>query len=158
MGIPRRLAAGNGETPVALGTVTAKHRVVGSYDFVLSDASPSTATVIVTKLGATATAATSGVEGKVTIGPSCPVARTPPDPSCADRPAAATFSIDTTTGVHVADASSGVDGRFSLTLRPGTYIISLRATSVMPTMAPQTFSVPDNGITTLSLQLDSGIR
>jgi hypothetical protein len=45
-----------------------------------------------------------------------------------------------------------------LSLRPGTYVISLRATSVMPSMAPQTFSVPDNGVTALSLQLDSGIR
>lgn len=36
---------------ISLGATTAKHRAVGSYDFVLVDASISTATVIVTKPG-----------------------------------------------------------------------------------------------------------
>lgn len=150
---------GNGETPVMLGTVRAKHRVVASYDFVLSDASTTTATVIVTKPGASGngTAIESGVHGMVTMGPSCPVERTPPDPNCADRPAAAMFSIDTPTGSHVADASSGADGKFSVALPPGTYVIHLRDSAAMPSMAPQTFVVAD-GYAELSLQLDSGIR
>jgi hypothetical protein len=151
---------GPGETPVMLGTVTAGHRALAGYDFVLSDASPTTATVIVTKpgVGPNGTASSSVVQGTVTVGPSCPVERMPPDPNCADRPAAATFAIDTPAGVHVADASSGPDGKFSLTLPAGTYVISLKATAAMPSMAAQTFVVGGNGPTELSLQLDSGIR
>jgi hypothetical protein len=97
----------------SLGALTAKHRVVASYDFVLADASPTTATVIVTKPGVASNAAgiKSGIHGVVTMGPSCPVERMPPDPNCADRPLAATFSIDTPAGTHVAEVSSGADGR-----------------------------------------------
>ena len=158
--VARRGDLGPGETAVTLGTVTARHRVVASYDFVLSDASPSTATVIVTKPGVSpnGTATSSTVQGTVTMGPSCPVERNPPDPNCADRPAAATFSIDTPAGVHVADASSGPDGKLSLSLPAGTYVISLKTTAAMPSMAPQTFVVAGSSPTELSLQLDSGIR
>ena len=43
---------GNGESVVALGMVSAKHRALEPYDFVLADISTGTATVIVTKPGA----------------------------------------------------------------------------------------------------------
>jgi len=144
----------------SLGALTAKNRVVASYDFVLADTSPTTATVIVTKPGVAGNAAgiKSGIHGVVTTGPSCPVERIPPDPNCADRPQAATFSIDTLTGTHVAEVSSGADGEFTLLLPAGTYVITLRATAAMPSMAAQTFAVSGNKYTELSLKLDSGIR
>ncbi|HMB42343.1 MAG TPA: hypothetical protein VKM00_00535 [Luteimonas sp.] len=144
----------------SLGALTAKNRVVASYDFVLADASPTTATVIVTKPGVASNAAgiKSGIHGVVTVGPSCPVERTPPDPNCADRPQAATFSIDTPAGAHVAEVSSGADGEFTQLLPAGTYVISLRGTAAMPSMAAQTFEVSGNKYTELSLKLDSGIR
>jgi hypothetical protein len=145
---------------VSLGALTAKNRTVASYDFVLADASPSTATVIVTKPGSVANAAgiKSGVHGVVTAGPTCPVERMPPDPSCADRPQAAMFSIDTLAGTHVAEVSSGADGEFTMLLPAGTYVISLRGTAALPSMAAQTFVVSGNKYTELSLKLDSGIR
>jgi len=144
---------------VSLGALTAKNRRVGSYDFALVDASPTTATVIVTKPGVAGNAGIkSGIHGVVTIGPSCPVERMPPDPKCADRPQAATFSIDTPAGAHVADVSSGADGEFTMRLPADTYVISLRGTAAMPTMAAQTFVVSGNKYTELVLKLDSGIR
>ena len=150
---------GNQEAALTLGTVTAKHRTVGGYDFALGDVSPTTATVIVTKPGLSSNGEiASGIHGLVTLGPRCPVERTPPDPNCADRPQAATFSIDTPAGVHVADASSGPDGALSLRLPAGTYVISLRTTSAMPSMAPQTVVVSAGAYTEVSLRLDSGIR
>jgi hypothetical protein len=144
----------------SLGALTAKHRAVASYDFVLADASPTTATVIVTKPGVAGNAAgiKSGIHGVVTMGPSCPVERMPPDPNCADRPQAATFSIDTPTGAHVAEVSSGADGEFTQLLPAGTYVIGLRGTAAMPSMPAQTFEVSGNKYTELSLKLDSGIR
>jgi hypothetical protein len=151
---------GDRETTFPLGALTAKNRVVGSYDFALSDASNTTATVIVSRPGAPmiAPGIKSGVRGTVTIGPSCPVERMPPDPNCADRPQAATFSIDAAAGAHVADVSSDAQGSFALMLPAGTYVISLKGNAAMPSMAPQTFVVSGNKYTELSLQLDSGIR
>jgi hypothetical protein len=148
------------DQPVTLGTVTAKHRTLAAYDFVLSDASPATATVIVTKPGfaSSGPGANSGIHGLVKSGPSCPVERMPPDPNCADRRQAATFSIETPAGAHVADISSGADGEFSIALPAGTYVIRLKTTAAMPSMAPQTFVVSGNAYTELALQLDSGIR
>jgi len=144
---------------ITLGTVTAVHRMAAPYDFVLADASASTATVIVTKPGVGSNMGIkSGVHGVVTIGPSCPVERMPPYPNCADRPQAASFAIDTPAGAHVAQVSSGADGEFSLRLPAGTYVISLQGTAAMPSMAPQTFVVSGNKYTELSLKLDSGIR
>jgi hypothetical protein len=92
------------------------------------------------------------------MGPSCPVERTQPDPNCADRPQAATFSIDTPTGTHVANVGSNAEGEFTMLLPAGTYVISLRETAAMPSMAAQTFEVLGNKNTELSLKLDSGIR
>jgi len=43
---------GNGESAVPLGMVSARHRVLAPYDFVLADISAGTATVIITKPGA----------------------------------------------------------------------------------------------------------
>lgn len=100
----------------------------------------------------------SGVRGTAVIGPSCPVQRMPPDPRCADRPYAATFAIQTPSGGRVAIVSSGVDGAFSARLPPGNYVIRLQSAAVMPSMAPQTFSVRENSYTALRLSLDSGMR
>lgn len=100
----------------------------------------------------------SGVRGSAVIGPSCPVQRMPPDPRCADRPYAATFAIQTPSGVRVATVSSGADGSFSARLPPGSYVIRLQSAAVMPSMPPQTFSVRANSYTAVRLSLDSGMR
>ena len=100
----------------------------------------------------------SGVRGSAVIGPTCPVQRMPPDPRCADRPYAATFVIETTAGVRVATVSSGANGSFSARLPPGSYVIRLQATAVMPSMPPQTFNVRANNYTSVRLSLDSGMR
>ena len=100
----------------------------------------------------------SGVRGMVTMGPTCPVERMPPDPKCADRLQAATFSIDTPAGVHIATVTSAADGSYSVRLPAGRYVIHLQGPAVMPSMAPQTFTVVEHAYTELRLRLDSGIR
>ena len=103
-------------------------------------------------------AATSGVRGTVTIGPTCPVERMPPDPACADKPYAGTFVITNASGAIVATFSSGADGSYSAALSPGAYVISLQKGNAMPSMAPQSFTVLTDAFTQLNLSLDSGIR
>lgn len=100
----------------------------------------------------------SGVRGTAMIGPTCPVQRMPPAPGCQDKPYAATFAIQTSSGVPVATVSSGADGSFSARLPPGDYVIRLQSTAVMPSMAPQPFNVRANSYTSVRLSLDSGMR
>lgn len=102
----------------------------------------------------------SGVKGVVTIGPTCPVERYPPDPACADRPYDAL--IKATRGGHtIARTRSGADGRFTLRLAPGRY--RLRASS--PQAGPFPFTkdervvrVRSHRFTRVHISFDSGIR
>ena len=149
---------------ISLGTQRNTKRALGGYELALLDASADAATLMVTKgtdavPGDPAPAkGDSGVRGIVLIGPTCPVERMPPDPNCPDKPYAATFSIDTMAGAHVATVASGVDCSFAIHLRPGAYVIRLQSNAMMPRMAPHEFSVAAHTQTQLRLNLDSGMR
>lgn len=70
---------------------------------------------------ATATSASAGdtgIDGTVTLGPTCPVERI--DSPCPDRPYAAHITI-WRGDIQVAETRSGDDGRFRVILPPGTY-------------------------------------
>ncbi len=108
--------------------------------------------------GGGTTVTDSGVRGTATIGPTCPVERMPPDPACADKPYAGSFTIKTKSGTTVTTFSSAADGSFSVSLSPGTYEVNLSAGSVMPSMASQEFTVVAGAFTQLELSVDSGIR
>ena len=107
---------------------------------------------------ANASAAGSGVRGTAMVGPTCPVVTSPPSASCADRPYAGTFVIESVGGTRIADVSSGADGRYALALPAGSYTLRLADRNAMPSLAPQPFTVRADGWTTLDLALDSGIR
>ena len=107
---------------------------------------------------ATAGASGTGVRGTATIGPTCPVETSPPDPACADRAYAGAFVVETVGGNRIAEFTSGSDGRYSVALPPGSYQIRLRGGNAMPSMAPQPFTVRGDGWSLMNLSLDSGIR
>lgn len=107
---------------------------------------------------ANAGGAGTGVRGTAMVGPTCPVVSDPPDPTCADRPYAGTFVIESVGGARIAEVASGADGRFALALPPGSYQLRLRDGNALPSLAPQAFTVRADGWTTLDLALDSGIR
>jgi hypothetical protein len=98
------------------------------------------------------------VHGRVTMGPTCPLQRKVPEPGCAPRPFAGTFAITGAGGAAVASVESSAEGRFDITLPPGDYVIALKSKGMMPSMAPQDFTVPPSGETDLELQVDSGMR
>lgn len=104
------------------------------------------------------TQASGGVDGTVTIGPTCPVVREGED--CADRPYRTTLVLAST----VTGKNGGVlvftdaQGRFSRDLAPGTYTLRAQSDAVMPRLAPVTFTVEADKRTRLLLQFDSGIR
>lgn len=99
-----------------------------------------------------------GVRGTVTIGPTCPVERMPPDPGCAPKPYATTLRVTTPAGKAVAVIDVGADGAFSRQLAPGDYVIGPAGTATLPRLAPQPFTVKAGVMTALDLVFDSGIR
>ena len=100
----------------------------------------------------------SGISGTVTIGPTCPVQRIPPDPQCADRPYQAGFNVTNQSGQIVKSFTSDANGKFSVDVVPGTYTISSATNQALPRFSPQTVLVTKDKYTIINLQFDSGIR
>lgn len=103
----------------------------------------------------------SGVSGKVTAGPTCPVVTDPPDPSCADRPVeGAVLVVTTLDRVEVDRTTSDANGRFALSLPTGTYRLEPQPVEgLMGTAEPVEFSVePGAPALDLVIGYDTGIR
>jgi hypothetical protein len=101
----------------------------------------------------------SGVEGTVTIGPSCPVLRDPPDPGCADKPYAAELIVQTASDKReVGRTMSTASGKFHIGLAPGKYVLVPVGGRIYPQASPQEFVVAAGVFTKVDIQFDSGIR
>lgn len=103
---------------------------------------------------------TSGVDGTVTIGPTCPVQQYPDTGACADKPYETTLVLASTIigrngGVLIR---SDALGKFSHDLEPGTYTIRAQSSDMLPRLEPIAFTVEANRRTKVTLQFDSGIR
>ena len=102
------------------------------------------------------TPTTSGVEGRVLIGPMCPVMQI--GHPCPDQPYQARLSIFHGNGQKDLSFQTGVDGSFRLALAPGDYILRPESPGGMPYAEEQLFSVHANQYTRLIVSYDSGIR
>ncbi len=100
----------------------------------------------------------SGIEGLVTIGPTCPVERI--DTPCADKPYQATIVVKDASGGEVTRVESGQDGRFTVALAPGTYMVAPQSPNQAsyPFAKEQQVEVRAGAFTQVSIQFDSGIR
>lgn len=102
------------------------------------------------------TPADSGIRGKVSIGPVCPVVQAGMD--CDDKPYQASFTVLTTKGKEVTHFQSDANGIFAIALSPGDYILRPESPNGLPYAAEQTFSVLAGQFTQLIVSFDSGIR
>ncbi|OGN72228.1 MAG: hypothetical protein A2X25_00775 [Chloroflexi bacterium GWB2_49_20] len=98
----------------------------------------------------------SGIEGQVTIGPTCPVVQEGMD--CADKPYQASFTVLTPAGDKVTQFQTDVNGAFKIALVPGDYILHPESPNVMPSAAEQPFVVLAGQFTRVDVAYDSGIR
>jgi len=105
-----------------------------------------------------ATTVTFSVQGYVHAGPTCPVMREPPDPSCADRPVVgAELLVWGPADNEVARTRTDELGRFSLDLPAGTYtLVPQPVEGLLGTAPMQGITVPGSG--DLDLAYDTGIR
>jgi len=102
-----------------------------------------------------------GLEGKISIGPICPVERNPPDPAC--QPKAETYQAwpiavlqdDKKITTIVAKA----DGTFHIELPPGTYTVDHEKQQHFGKgTLPATVTIKSGETETLDIQIDTGIR
>ncbi len=128
----------------------------GDLVFVAEEGSPLTEDML-TELHAASTS--TGVGGRATGGPTCPVER-PGDPACAPRMVAgAVLTIRDVTGAEAARFTSDGSGLYRIVLAPGDY--TLEASPVegfMGTPGPAPLTVAAGAETWLDVPYDTGIR
>jgi hypothetical protein len=102
--------------------------------------------------------ADTGIEGKVLIGPTCPVVQI--NVSCPDKAFQATLTILNSAGRKVTRFTTDAEGRFQVPLAPGNYILhpEIPPGQPLPVSAEQTFKVVEGQFTQLTVNYDSGIR
>lgn len=101
----------------------------------------------------------SGVRGIVLLGPTCPAQKVPDDGSCADKPYVTDLRISTKSGTPVKRFRSGADGRFTVALIPGNYVIGQPPGAPnLPSAQDQEFVVRLDTWTEITVKFDSGIR
>ncbi|HTC82261.1 MAG TPA: hypothetical protein VK848_12075, partial [Acidimicrobiia bacterium] len=100
--------------------------------------------------------APSGVEGRVTAGPSCPVQRA--DQPCPDKPVETTLRLLRKDGSVAASGKSAADGTFRLTVAPGSYRLVADWPSRVGGCAPVDVTVESGRFTHAEVSCDTGIR
>jgi len=108
----------------------------------------------------TTTSNNSGVRGTVSLGPTCPVQRIPPDPQCADKPYATDIAVYRANSTAiVTTGKSNTNGTFEFSLSPGSYTLVLSgATMKLPRCNDTSVTVLPDVYTTTTISCDTGIR
>ena len=102
-----------------------------------------------------------GISGVVLLGPTCPVMHNPPDPKCADKPYQTNLLVTTINGTRIIkEFSSDENGRFSVELIPGKYVLQNKhSASMLPRCTSNGIQkVAPNEFTNVTISCDTGIR
>jgi hypothetical protein len=101
----------------------------------------------------------SGVHGVTRVGPMCPVQFV--QKPCPDRPLMATVAATRAgSSTAVATTKSDRNGQFTLTLKPGRYLLVASSSTLMPGHQDvrRNVTITRDHFTTVVLAFDSGIR
>lgn len=103
---------------------------------------------------------TSGIKGRVWVGPTCPVERNPPEPGCEDRPLSTRLAVMTPDlKRRVTEFTSAENGTFRVAVPPGAYVLrSAKENASPPTCSTDTIHVTKDNYTEVRVDCDSGIR
>ena len=115
-----------------------------------------TAILLLASCAKAGTATDSGIEGRVLLGPRCPVVTE--ESPCPDKPVSAEVVALRLDDREVFSAQSGSDGRFRLALGPGTYEIQALVTAGAMFAKPVSVTVPPGEYVSVDVLLDTGIR
>jgi hypothetical protein len=99
-----------------------------------------------------------GIQGRALAGPTCPVVSVD-DPACDDRPlAGVTIIVLTANGMEAARATTDANGAFAFSLPPGPYALEPGpAEGILRGSGPISVVVGD-GVVTVDVAYDTGIR
>ena len=101
----------------------------------------------------------SGVKGTVSLGPTCPVMRYPPDPGCSDKPYATAIQVYRVGSSSVfATVKSNASGTFEISLPPGTYTVAASGGTVLLRCSSVEAVVGQSAYITANISCDTGIR
>jgi hypothetical protein len=141
----------------------------GSSDRATTATSSSTATTnqssTTIKTGTRATTTTAsepppiegtGVAGRVTAGPTCPVER--PDQPCPPNPVAGRVEAIDAAGHTAGSAPTDSVGRYAIRLEPGDYTLRVATAGRFPVCPETAVSVPAGPAVTIDIGCDTGIR
>lgn len=101
------------------------------------------------------------ITGVVTVGPTCPVERIPPDPACADLPLSTELVLQTAdTQQSIRTFTSNEDGTFTIDIPQGAYVITQSENApIFPRCAPSDLiTVVAQRTATARISCDTGIR
>ncbi len=106
--------------------------------------------------GAGAGDGASGIRGEARSGPQCPV-EVQGSP-CPDLPYEGTVIATNTETDEEFTVETDSQGRFELSLEPGTYEVSIVSESSPPFAKPQTVTVEQGSFAEIVVSVDTGIR
>jgi hypothetical protein len=99
----------------------------------------------------------SGIQGKVLLGPMCPVQQV--GSPCPDKPIKADITVTDANGKTVATAHSDADGTYRIPLPSGSYtVVAKRPDDSFGFGKPVNVEVSAGTFVQLNLLVDSGIR
>ena len=98
----------------------------------------------------------SGIEGQVMLGPMCPVVQQGQE--CPDQPYQTTLTVLSRDGIQITQFQTDDQGRFSVPLVPGEYILHPESPNGIPFAGDQSFMVETGRFTQITVHYDSGIR
>jgi hypothetical protein len=104
---------------------------------------------------------TGTVSGKVTLGPTCPVERIPPDPACAPKPYQTIIQIIALNSPQSAPfkvISSDAQGNYTVTLPAGAYNFQPQGGNTLPRCGNQEITVTAGANLNVDFSCDTGIR
>jgi len=102
------------------------------------------------------------LEGKISIGPLCPVERIPPSPRC--QPTEATYKA-WQVAVWTADKKTKIvqiqpnlNGSYKIELPAESYIVNFEKRHLFSKNLPASINIKPHETTTLNISIDTGIR
>ena len=101
-------------------------------------------------------AGNSGIEGRVFIGPICPVVQEGEE--CPDQPYQATLTVNSLNGGKIVQVQTDENGLFKIPLAPGEYILHPESPNALPFASEQAVRVEEGKYTQIIVNYDSGIR
>ncbi len=101
----------------------------------------------------------SGIKGRVTLSPTCPVERFPPDPNCAPKAYSTLIDIIKEGSTKILKTiQSDASGVFNVDLSLGSYVLQAHGGQTMPSCPLVLVAVKSNQYTNIEISCDTGIR